>query len=815
MIDSLLQDLRFARRSLSRRPGLSGLAVATLALGIAASVSMFSVVDGVMLRALPYPDSERIAAVYTTIPEWREIPALSAFWERTKWSYEEFVPWRSRQRSFSAAAVVEDSAATLTGAGEASRVRLGFAGLELLPMLGVTPLHGRLFNDEDIATHAAVALLENGFWRQRFAGDPAIVGEPIVLDDEPFTVIGVLPPDFHIERHPAQVWLPVFENLPFGYFTGNTGEMDHTLSVLGRLRPEVTPEMASEEVGRLLTEIGGADHFTRHGGRAVPWLLDETRGVRFPLLVLMAAVLLLLVVACANVATFLLGQAVDRRQEIAVRGALGAGGTRIARQLVTESLLLSAAGGALGLVLAVPGVRALTLLAPPELPRLDSVGLDLRAGAFALLASTAVGLLAGLAPAASLARSDLARRLGAARHGGRGRSRLQATMIVAEVMVATLLLAGAGLLVRSFLKLNAVDPGFEPERVLWVRTAPNFNPFRDAAGSLQAPAARLYLQELADAVRGVPGVTGTSIAQMVPFSGGRANNNVTPEGYEGEDGWLTIGERRFVDPGYHRLIGIPLLQGRYLSPEDDRPDAASVVLISEGMARRFFPAGDAVGRKLTWWGQESEIVGVVGDVLHGSLDEPPEMTFYAPLALFDQAPSSLLVRTEADPVAIVPAVRAALARVDPDLPVVEATPLTELIAGSLVQARYRTRLIVAFAILAALLSVLGLYGVTARAVAGRSRELAIRVALGAEPGSVIGLVLRDALRLAAAGAVLGLGLSLASARVLAGFLYGVPANDPVTLATIVALVAGMATVAALAPSLRASRVDPVRALRAE
>jgi predicted permease len=815
MLDTLLQDLRFARRSLSRRPALTGLAVSTLALGIAASVSMFSVVDGVMLRPLPYPDSGRLTFVYTTIPEWRENPALSAFWERTKWSYDEFIEWHARQRSFSAAAVVEDSVATLTGAGEASRVRLGFAGLELFSMLGVAPLHGRLFNDEDIIARAPVALLAHDFWRQRFASSAAIVGERLVLDDEPYTVIGVLPAGFHIERHPAQVWLPVFENLPFGYFTGNTGEADHTLHVLGRLHPEVTPEMAGEELGRLLAEIGGDDHFTRHGGHVMPWLLDETRGVRYPLLILMAAVLLLLVVACANVATFLLGRAVDRQQEIAVRGALGAGGTRIARQLVTESLLLSAAGGALGLLLAAPGVRALTFLAPPDLPRLGAVGLDLRAAAFALLASSTVGLLAGLAPAAALARPDLARRLGAARHGSRGRSRLQASMIVAEVMVATLLLVGAGLLVRSFLELNAVDPGFDAERIVWVRTAPNFNRFRDAAGEFQAPAARLYLDELAEALRAVPGVSGASIAQMVPFAGGAANNNVTPEGYEGEEGWLTISERRFVDPAYHRVMGIPLRQGRYLAPEDDRPEAASVVLISENMARRFFPAGDAVGKKVTWWEQESEIVGVVGDVLHASLDEEPEMTFYAPLALFGQAPSSLVVRAEGDPAAIVSAARAALAQVDRNLPVVEISPLTDLIAGSLVQARYRTRLIVVFAVLAALLSALGLYGVTARAVASRSREIAIRVALGAEAGSVIGLVLRDALRLAAAGAVLGLGLSLLSARALAGFLYGVPANDPTTLATIAALVAGMAALAALAPSLRASRVDPVRALRAE
>lgn len=815
MLDALLQDLRFARRSMAARPVLSALAALTLALGIGASASMFSVLDRVMLRPLPYPDPERIVSIYTSIPEWRDNAYLGSFWDRAKWSHAEFAQWRERESAFAAAALVESTLATLTGRGEAARVAVGLASRELFSMLGAVPVRGRLLTAQDDELRAKVALVTYGFWQELMGGRDAAVGETVVLDDVPFTVVGVLADGFRIDGFPGRVWLPIFEDRPHGYFTGNTGELDHALRVIGRLAPGISPELAAEETGRLLASIGGEDHFTAHGANVVPRLLDETRRVRFPLLLLMAAVTLLLLVACANVATFLLGQAVDRRQEIAVRGALGAGGRRIARQLMTESLLLAGGGGALGLALAALGVRALTALAPANLPRLDLVELDLRAVAFAVLVSALCGLLFGLAPAVSLARTDPARSLGALRHGSLERSRLQSSMVVAEVALATVLLVGSGLLVRSFLRLNGVDPGFEPDRVLAVRTSPGAKDFVDSSGQYQGAARRAYDRAIMERLDAVPGVAAVTLAQTVPFSGGAANNNVTGEGYEGQHGWDTIADRRFVEPGYHEVMGIPLVSGRYLNADDARSDSGSVVVVSESLARTFFPDSEAVGRKLTWWGQDSLIVGVVGDVLDRDLAAGPELTFYTTLATFDQSGGTYLLRVEGDPDDLVHPVLEVLASVDPDVPVARIEPLSAMIAGSLAEARYRTRMVGVFAALAALLSVLGLYGVTARAVAGRTREIGIRVALGAEGGRVVGLVLRDGVALATAGAALGLGLSLAGTRVLSRLLYGVEPNDPATLAAIVLLVGGMAVVATLLPSLRASRIDPVTALRSD
>ena len=816
MLDTFVQDLRFARRAMARRPGSTALAVLILAVGIGASVAMFSVVDAVMLRPLPYPDSERIASLYLSIPEWLDSPALATSWRRTRWEYQEFVDWRARQRSFEQAGLMGRTSATLTGVGSgpAERVAVGMAGVGLFEVFAAVPQHGRLFAESDAAA-PNVTVVAHAFWQSRLGADPGALGSSITLDGAPYFVIGVLPAGFEVSRVVADVWLPVFDNRPGGYFPGNTGDMNHVFAALGKLQEGVSPELAEAELARLLPDIGGEDHFTRHGASVVPRLADETRTVRAPMTLLMGAVLLLLVVACANVATVLLGQAVDRRQEMAVRSAIGAGHGRIVRQLLTESALLGMIAGAFGLVLARAGIAGLAELAPAYLPRLDAVALDLRAAGFAAAVSLLAGLLFGVAPALSLGRGRLARTLGSARSGSRSGSLLQSGMVVAEIALATVLLVGAGLLTRSFLRLNAVDPGFDAAGVVRLQLALDYGAFRTPEDQFDDAGVRARMDEIAAELRALPEVVDVAVSQSPPFSGYAANNNILPEGHRPQDGDFWLADRRFVTPGYFEVVGARLVEGRFLEPQDDRPDAASVVVITENIARRFWPGASAVGKRLGWWGQESIVVGVIEDVRDTSLADDPPMQFYAALAPFEQAGGSFLIGTRGAVEDLVTTVRNTTRRVAPNTPIMTLGRLDDAIAGSLDEARFRTRLIGLFALLAAILSVSGLYGVTSRAVAARVRELGVRVALGADRASVVGLVLRDGVRLAAIGALIGVAASIAGTRLLESFLYDIEPNDPLTLTLIVALVAGMAVLASLVPSLRASRVDPAEVLRAE
>jgi predicted permease len=500
---------------------------------------------------------------------------------------------------------------------------------------------------------------------------------------------------------------------------------------------------------------------------------------------------------------------------MAVRSAIGAGHGRIVRQLLTESALLGMIAGAFGLVLARAGIAGLAALAPAYLPRLDAVALDLRAAGFAAAVSLLAGLLFGVAPALSLGRGRLARTLGSARSGSRSGSLLQSGMVVAEIALATVLLVGAGLLTRSFLRLNAVDPGFDAAGVVRLQLALDYGAFRTPEDQFDDAGVRARMDEIAAELRALPEVVDVAVSQSPPFSGYAANNNILPEGHEPQDGDFWLADRRFVTPGYFEVVGARLVEGRFLEPQDDRPDAASVVVITENIARRFWPGASAVGKRLGWWGQESIVVGVIEDVRDTSLADDPPMQFYAALAPFEQAGGSFLIGTRGAVEDLVTTVRNTTRRVAPNTPIMTLGRLDDAVAGSLDEARFRTRLIGLFALLAAILSVSGLYGVTSRAVAARVRELGVRVALGADRASVVGLVLRDGVRLAAIGALIGVAASIAGTRLLESFLYDIEPNDPLTLTLIVALVAGMAVLASLVPSLRASRVDPAEVLRAE
>ena len=813
MLDTLTQDLRFARRSMARSPGNAALAVLILAIGIGASVSMFSVIDAVMLRPLPYPESDRIMSVGLTIPQWRDNPALGDWWDRARWSYDEVVAWRERQTSFDVGAAIGRVSATLTGRGPADRVSVGLAGVGLFEVFGAAPQRGRLLSGGDEGD-PAVAIVSDAFWRNRLGGDDGIVGSSLILDSTTYTVVGVLPAGFEVSGYPTDLWIPVFSSTPGGFFPGNTGAMDHTLLVMARLRAGVDPQAAAAETASILAALADESHFADHSGVVVPLIEQETRGLQAPMMFLMGAVLMLLVVACANVATLLLGQAIDRRQEIAVRAAVGAGRARVVRQLLTESLVLGAVAGGLGLALAGFGMIAVTAMAPPFLPRLDAVTLDLRVAAFAIVISLLAAVLFGMAPAISVGASDLSRALRTARSGSAAKSRLQAGMIVAEIALATVLLVGGALLTRSFVRLNAVDPGFEPGGLVSVRLAVDASQFTDGE-TYNDGAMRNHVAGIADAIAALPGVAGV-VSGHPPFSGSGANNGIVPEGWvaQNEDDFV-LGHRRFVRPGYFELMGMRLIEGRAFELADENPDGASVVVVTENLAARFFPGESAVGKMLGWWNQESTIVGVVASVVDQSLEQEPELIFYAPEARFRNAGTFLNARVEGDPVDYLEGIRNAARQAAPNTPLLRLQPFEERVAASIDQARFRTRLIGLFAVISAALSVLGVYGVTNRAVAGRARELGVRVALGAVPSRVMSMVLSGAVRLAALGIVLGISASIAATRVLEGFLFEIEPNDPVTLAAIVALVAGLAILASLVPSMRASRVDPVEVLRRE
>jgi cell division protein FtsX len=858
---NLLQDLRFAVRTMARKPAFTALAVMTLALGIGASSAMFSVVDTVLMWPLPYRDPATLVTVYPTIPEWESHPMLGRLWDRAAWSHPEYVDWRELQTSFESGALYALSSATLTGDGTPERLRAGRVTYELFPILEVVPQLGRLFGPEDDnRTGERVVLLSDGFWRRRFGADERIVGASVTLDGEPHTIIGVLPADFRFRigspgsfsdnsRYP-EIWLPVGGPADPAY------RRNHSFQMLGRLRPGVTLERATEETARILQETNPPDHI-RHGANVVPRQLDETRDIRLPLAVLMVAVVILLLVACGNVATILLGHAIDREREIAIRGALGAGRRRIASQLLTESLVLAALGGAAGLLLAYWVMRLLVYLAPASLPRLDEVALDLRVVAFGVAVSAVTGLLFGLLPALTLARTDLAHSITAARLGSSSRTRMQKIMATAEVALATVLLVGAGLLARSFLALNAVDPGFEASNLLVVQVRPEWTRFDRAAqaavaadrqateSARQAAAAERetstrqvggeatdedlaaalrearavafhnYFDELNESIAALPGLEAVVLTSSLPYTGAHSDSEIEPEGYTPEEGELLSASWHGVSPNYFRTLRIPILEGRSLEPSDDRVDAAPVVVVNETLARSFWPAGAAVGKRIDFWGRLCTIVGVAADIRYEDLGRDPDMQLFLPRRQWDFQGIGFLIRAAADPAGSIAAVRAAVWEVDPDLPITIAAPMSELMAHSLADARYRTRLIVVFAALAATFAILGIYGVSNRAVAARTREIGIRVALGAERRRVMSMVMGQGLRLAAAGAAIGIVLSLALTRVLQSFLYNVEATDPWTLVAIGVLITLLSQLACLAPSLRAARSDPMVALRTD
>jgi putative ABC transport system permease protein len=806
-MDKLLQDIRYALRAMRRTPGFTAVALLTLALGIGANAAIFSVINAVLLRPLPFPDPDRVLRVYSTFQG-----------ERGVLSPRNFLDVREQQKSFASLAAYYADGYTLSGAGDPERLDGATVSADFFGVLGVKPLVGRTFRpDEDVPGKNRVAVLGYDLWRRRFGGDRGIVGRAVTLEGVPYVVVGVMPAGFAYPEK-REIWTPI----PFdSSFTGQGSRGAYYISAIGRLAPGATPEHAAVEVAGIAGRLARAypEANANVGGTALPLAEALVGDIRGSLLVLLAAVGFVMLIACANLANLLLSRAAARQGEMAVRVALGAGRRRLIRQLLTESVALSLAGAALGLVLARWGAAFLVSMKPRGIPRLEGVGVDATVVAYTAGIAVLTGILFGLAPALQAARGQVATAL---REGGRspsasrGSARMRGALVVAEMALAVMLLAGAGLLIRSFATLRAVNPGFRTDRALTFRIAvPESRYGRDA--QIDGFYSRLLATTAA-----LPGAAGVGAVSALPLSGTSFNFDFTVDGRpKPPPGASATLETRAITPGYLTVMGIPVLRGRGFT-EADRAGAPPVVLISQSAARKFFAGEDPIGKRIVlgWTRTDTvhtggTVVGVVGDVKLSRLeDEAPPHIYLAHHQVPTQA-MSVVLRGTGDPLSLAPAVRRTVAALDPDVPVTRLLSVSQLVSDSVSQRRFYMLLLTLFAALALALAGVGIFGVVSYTVVQRTREIGIRMALGAAPGRVLHEVVGRGVGLAGIGLGVGLVLSLGATRTLAGLLYGVGPQDPATLAATLAVLGGAALAASWIPARRATRVDPITALRAD
>ncbi len=806
--DELRQDVRYGWRQLLARPSFTLVAVLTLAVGIGATAAIFSVVNGVLLRPLPWAEPERLVMVWEndrvsgTVREAASVP--------------DYFDFRERNRVFEDIALFAVLEQNLTERGsEPARVSIASVSASLPGLLGVTPQLGRTFEaSEDVQGGPRVALLAAHFWRSRFGADREVLGRSVMLDDSLYTIVGVLPSGAEFPDGATDVWIPAQVG-PSQY-----PRATHNVSVIARLRAGVGVEAAQADMSRIATEL--EEEFpasNRARGVFVEPLEDVVFGsVRPALLVLLAAAGLLLVIACANVASLLLARGMSRAREVAVRATLGAGGARLTRQFIVESLLLTVIGAGIGVVLARLGLGGLLALLPADLPRASAVAVDARVLGLAVLIATGVGILFGLVPAWQARRVDLQAALKSEsdRSGTAGRSRQMArsTLVVLEVAISVMLIVAAGLLVRTVSALRAVDPGFRADGILRMEfQLPQSRYPRDFSTYPDWPRTHTLYAALDAQLARVPGIASYGLAAQHPLNPGFTNSFVIV-GREDEFGDQPEIYVRVVSPGYFPTLELDVLEGRVLSA-DDRTDAPAAVVINEAARARFFPDGRAVGRQLRWWGITREIVGVVGNERFRGLSTETPPAAYLALAQSPMNSASLLVRTQGRPRALAPAVRAAVQAADPDLAVFDIATLDETITRSIARERSTMLLLGVFATVALFLALIGVHGVLGYAVAQRRRELGVRLAIGAQRTDLLRMVLGQGLRLTLLGVALGLAGALAASRLLASLLFGVSTTDVLTFAAAPAFIVAVALLAAWLPARRATSIDPALALRME
>jgi putative ABC transport system permease protein len=815
-MDSLLQDLRYSVRRLLKSPTFSLVVVLTLALGIGANTAIFSAVNAVLLRPLGYGDPDRLVTIEHLYPSLGGMKAPV--------SAPGFVDYQRRARSIESMAVETNWAANLTGQGEPTRLQGARVTGRFFGTLQVPALTGRTLRpDEDSVGRDHVVVLSYGLWHRLFGGSPAVVGRSLSLNGESYEVVGVMPSGFRdAENRNVELWAPLAfrpEQLVDG---DRTREY---LNLVARTRVGVPLEQAATEMRTIAEQLKRQypDQYMADWTLTVTPLAQRMVGnVRPALLVLLGAVGFVLLIACANVANLLLARAAARSKEIAVRTALGASRDRLIRQLLTESILLALAGGVLGLLLAFWGVRAIIAINPANLPRAEEIGVDGPVMVFTLIISLVTGLLFGLAPAVHTAAADLHGMLkegGRGSAGDRGGQGMRRMLVVAEVALALTLLTGAGLLIKSFARLQGVDPGFDPDHLLTFTLA--LPPARYPTDTAQIA----FFDQALPALAAVPGVRAVGGSSVMPFSGGWTTGSFQIEGYQPPprqpDPW---GDIRIVSPGYFETLRVPLRRGRLLS-EQDRAGTPLVAVVDEECVRRYWPHEDPIGKRITFgppagatdtssreWVQ---VVGVVGHTKQEGLDGENRLQLYLPLRQAGRPMFTLAARTAGDPESYANAVRRAVRSVDPDQPISNIASMDELISKSVGQRRLSMMLLSLFSGIALVLASVGIYGLMSYSVAQRSRELGVRIALGAARIDVLRLVLRQGMALAVSGIVIGVVAAFALGRLIESQLYGVHAGDPGTI-LVVALLLGITALAAnLVPAWRATRVDPAVVLREE
>jgi putative ABC transport system permease protein len=812
-MDTFFTDLRYAARKLLKTPGFTLITALTLALAIGANTVIFSIINGIVLRPLPFRAPERLVRVTTTSGGGNNPSSVN-----------DFLDYRTQSKRVAQMAAVDGSTVNLTGVAEPMRLQVLRTSGNFWSLLGVSPTVGRGYTpDEDREGAPRVVVLGAAFWRNQFGADRGVIGKSVTLDGNPYTVIGVAPEGFAYPDE-RDAYVPLV-------FAGDDLNPDnrgaHWLGVIGRLADGATVEQATQELGTIAKRLEAQypRSNTGFGAKAVPLREYMVGDVRPALLVLLGAVGFVLLIACANVANLLLVRASSRETEMAVRAALGAGRSQIARQLVTESVVLALVGGALGLVLAVWGVDLLVALSPVNLPRLHEVRIDGRVLGFTAAVAIGTGLLFGLLPAVQASRPNITGMLKEGGRGGgvrRGTQRLRSTLVVSEMALAVVLLVGAGLLIKNFMRLLAVDPGFRTEQVV------TFNVTIPDAKYERVPELRAFVAELVDRMRRLPGAKSSAAVLGLPMGGQTIRTVVNIVG-QPED---PPERRKLIDvavatPNYLTTMGIPLQRGRDFA-DQDRREAPQVVLINETAAKRYFPNEDPVGKKITigWTETDStmpnnervmggEIVGIVGNVHREGLNAEPNPEVYLP---FDQTPVrdlAIVVRSSAEPDAVAAAVKAQLRALDPDIPPYRLRRLGELVSESVSRPRFYMLLLGGFSGVALALAALGIYGVISYAVSQRTRELGIRIALGATRDQVTRLVLGQGLALSLTGLLVGLGAAFYLTRVMASLLFGIDAIDPPTFAAVAVVLLGVAGLASYLPARRAAHVDPMVAIRTE
>jgi putative ABC transport system permease protein len=808
---TLIHDLRYGLRVLKKKPGFTAVAVLTLALGVGANTAIFTVVNAVLLRPLPYPEPERVMAVW---PD----RADSSFYGA---SQPKFIFWRNESQSFDAMAATTGfgSGVNLSGGDEPEYATGIRVSVDFFRVLGVSPALGRAFTDaEDSPVGERVTILSDGIWRRRFGADPGIIGKSVSLGDTPYTVVGVMPAGFK-HTTPIDVIVPLRTNPA-------SREGGHNYTVLARLGPGVTAEQAAAEMRLVFDRFKAAysDQLWRgeEGIRVGSYQSALTQPVRQLLFILLGAVGFVVLIACANVASLQLAHAAGRRKEIAVRLALGAGAGRIVRQLLTEGVLLAMMGAVAGLLIALWGVQALALIIPDGLvPRSNEISFDWRVLAFTMATAIATGLVFALAPALQAARMDMNDAL---KEGtGKGiasshRTRLRSALVVAEVALALMLLVGAGLLIRTFANLRRVAPGFDSNNVLTLQVAPNGPKYDTTAEQAD------YFRRSLEKIKGLPGVQSAAATSNLPLD---AWLNLTVE-IAGRPDSARSTEYRIVTPEYFRALGIALKQGREFA-ETDTAGTEPVAIVNEAYARSRLKDSDPFSHRLMVRTNDPanksfQIVGIVNDVKQFGLNSPAPPTVFVPLP---QVPDKVLmtarsfvtmkfvVRTTGDPMSLSAAIKQELLRVDPDLAVINIRSLDEIVSRSVATERFNMTLLAIFAAIGLTLAAVGIYGVISYSVTERTHEIGIRIALGARTSDVLRVVVGQGMILAAVGMVIGLGGAFGLTRLMSSFLFEVSPTDPLTFAVIALLLAAIASVACYIPARRATRVDPMVALRYE